>query len=269
MAYTRHDWECGETISAELLNNLEDGVEEALACCEGGGGSGDVGYECKIIDTVLTEESVTTRLSVGPPYPYGALSYSGLIDADTLHVVFDGTEYVVSKETTGGSNFYGGVGQSGPDDRTYPFAIESGIFGNQLYTEVAGTYSLKITAPQEGAEVSDCFTKAVKSISNAFVVTVSSSGSTRVADKTIDEILEAIKNGRHVYLYDPADYRVYQLFRFSTNNSFKYADFWSIEYFSDDDASVYEIEHMHYQISQNGSNSQRVAFTQHNVPVRW
>lgn len=39
MAYTRHDWECGETISAELLNNLEDGVEEALACCEGGGDS--------------------------------------------------------------------------------------------------------------------------------------------------------------------------------------------------------------------------------------
>lgn len=35
MAYTRHEWSCGETITADLLNNLEGGVEEALA---GGGG---------------------------------------------------------------------------------------------------------------------------------------------------------------------------------------------------------------------------------------
>lgn len=25
MAYERHEWECGETITAELLNNLEGG----------------------------------------------------------------------------------------------------------------------------------------------------------------------------------------------------------------------------------------------------
>ena len=38
MAYTRHHWVCGETVTAELLNNIEDGIEEALACCSGGGG---------------------------------------------------------------------------------------------------------------------------------------------------------------------------------------------------------------------------------------
>lgn len=36
MAYARHNWVCGETITAELLNNIEDGIEEALACCGGG-----------------------------------------------------------------------------------------------------------------------------------------------------------------------------------------------------------------------------------------
>lgn len=35
MTYTRHTWVCGETITAELLNNIEDGIEEALACCGG------------------------------------------------------------------------------------------------------------------------------------------------------------------------------------------------------------------------------------------
>ena len=35
MAYTRHEWECGEVVTAEMLNNIEEGIEQALA----GGGS--------------------------------------------------------------------------------------------------------------------------------------------------------------------------------------------------------------------------------------
>lgn len=30
MAYTRHTWVCGEQITESLMNNLEEGVEEAL-----------------------------------------------------------------------------------------------------------------------------------------------------------------------------------------------------------------------------------------------
>lgn len=37
MAYERTTWECGDIVTAEKLNNLEDGVEEALECCSGGG----------------------------------------------------------------------------------------------------------------------------------------------------------------------------------------------------------------------------------------
>lgn len=37
MAYERHNWQCGETVTAELLNNIEDGIAEALDCCSGGG----------------------------------------------------------------------------------------------------------------------------------------------------------------------------------------------------------------------------------------
>lgn len=34
--YEPHAWECGETITADAMNNLETGVQEALA--SGGGG---------------------------------------------------------------------------------------------------------------------------------------------------------------------------------------------------------------------------------------
>lgn len=37
MAYERTTWECGDVVTAEKLNNIEDGVQEALACCGGGG----------------------------------------------------------------------------------------------------------------------------------------------------------------------------------------------------------------------------------------
>lgn len=31
--FVRHNWVCGETITADRLNNIEGGVEEALDCC--------------------------------------------------------------------------------------------------------------------------------------------------------------------------------------------------------------------------------------------
>lgn len=39
MSYEKQTWECGEIITAEKLNHIEDGLEEAS---RGGGGGGDV-----------------------------------------------------------------------------------------------------------------------------------------------------------------------------------------------------------------------------------
>ena len=33
MAYEKQTWQCGETITADKLNHMEDGIEE---CCSGG-----------------------------------------------------------------------------------------------------------------------------------------------------------------------------------------------------------------------------------------
>lgn len=35
MAFTKKTWQCEETITADDLNRLEDGVEQALECCGG------------------------------------------------------------------------------------------------------------------------------------------------------------------------------------------------------------------------------------------
>lgn len=42
MAYAKHTWDCDELITADKLNNIEEGVEEAISGSGGGGGGGIV-----------------------------------------------------------------------------------------------------------------------------------------------------------------------------------------------------------------------------------
>lgn len=185
MAYTPTDWECGQTVTAEKLNNIERGVaevnseytpttwqcgdvitaekmnkiEQGIANAGGGGGSW----------TVLTEESVTTAQV--PDGINGMLTYAEQISQDSIKVTFNGTEYecekrIVSKPM-GDQCVYGA---DGTDWSQYPFMIMSGptLMGitNFLYTETAGTYTIKIEASQSGGS-SDFSTAEVTFICNA------------------------------------------------------------------------------------------------------
>lgn len=37
MAYEPTNWVCGDVVTADKLNNMEEGIQEALTCCESGG----------------------------------------------------------------------------------------------------------------------------------------------------------------------------------------------------------------------------------------
>lgn len=55
MAYTRHTWQSGEVISSALLNNIEDGIEEAAS--SGGGGERFI-IECTLDEATNSEDQV-------------------------------------------------------------------------------------------------------------------------------------------------------------------------------------------------------------------
>ena len=161
MSYTPTEWKCGDTITAEKLNKLENGLAE---CC----GGGDVGYSCSEGWVTLTDESVTTAIEGINPEAIGELTYSEPITADTIKVIFNGTEYTCDKqihEELGNVYFYYGTNVIVPiggtiDWTQYPFAIVVTEARNNLSTETAGTYQVKIEAYEKTVETSECFDMA-------------------------------------------------------------------------------------------------------------
>ena len=85
MAYEPKTWVCGETITADGLNNLEEGVQEALECCGGGGGTEplvvEITYDSSS-DSFIASKSyyeVATAVQNGQDVVFNAGSYPSSI----------------------------------------------------------------------------------------------------------------------------------------------------------------------------------------------
>ena len=202
MAYTPKQWVCGETITADGLNNIEEGVQEALDCC---GSGGDCGYECTEEMATLFEESVTTTGESGGPY-WGDCQYSALIDADEIVATFNGVEYTLPRIEPWGSICYGEIdSQEQIDFSTYPLFIESPYDdyagGNYIATANAGTYAVKVeTLVATINSITPCFKKAVDEVSGGifFVKARYDNEIGWVLDKTPREVLNARDKGKVV-----------------------------------------------------------------------
>lgn len=165
MAYEKQTWVCGETITADKLNHMEDGIAEAS-------GGGTAGYECTEEYTLLTDESVATSELFGTAQ--APLAYSNLIETNTVKVTFDGVEYVCTKAEQDRLNSYGASipdsPENPPDWSEYPFIVTSSVdtvmgrVYNTIITQSVGTYQIKLEALNLVATTSPCFKTAVHSV---------------------------------------------------------------------------------------------------------
>lgn len=154
MSYEKQTWRCGDTITADRMNHIEDGIANV-----------DVGYSCSEGWVTLTDESVTTEPPALGTMINGAFAYAEPITADTIKVTFNGTEYTCNKQINRFGYAYYGANIAVPIGETvdwtqYPFAIDRGTEGNLLTTETAGTYQVKIEAYEKTVETSECFDRA-------------------------------------------------------------------------------------------------------------
>lgn len=177
MSYTPINWQTGQTITADKLNRCDNGWA--------------------VESTQLFSETVT---AVDQDGMYSAtLVYSQLIDADTVTVTFDGTEYVCQRMDLYGEHFYGGFGETGPDFTDYPFAIESNGDTNTVYTETAGSHA--IAAVGDAIATSSDFSAAVGKCLPILKV--------ELGKTTFQEVSDAISEGFFVYGWDDDNGRMF------------------------------------------------------------
>lgn len=173
MAYTPINWQTGDTITAEKLNRCDNGWS--------------------VSSTQLFSETVTTS---GSSMYTAVLAYSQPIDANTITVTFDSTEYECSRIDAFNQYYYGGFTEQGPVFTDYPFCIASGIgFDNEVYTETAGTYT--VAAVASSLQTSAGFSAAVMAASPIDASTLPLRCVEGVT--TYDEATFAMEDGRLVY----------------------------------------------------------------------
>lgn len=137
MAYVPINWQTGDTITAEKMNKMDNG------------------WSVESGTQTIYNESVTTEDDQGENVAYLDIGVGGaIITAETIVVTFDGTEYTCDKN----GDTYGGTGY---DFSVYPFMLYD---DGTLYTESAGTYTVKIEIVELSVETSSSFESAISSV---------------------------------------------------------------------------------------------------------
>lgn len=146
MAYTKRVWECGDVVTDEDMNRIEQGIEDAQS----------KDYECTETKVVIADDSVTTSFDWGNS-ANGSFSTHFTLARNVVYIVtFDGVEYECELDANGrlgDRNFV-----------NYPFSIIPGMEGgnHNLYTENEGTYSVKIEGINYSVNlISQCFYEAI------------------------------------------------------------------------------------------------------------
>lgn len=166
MAYEPKEWQCGEYVTVNGLNNLEAGVQEALAK--------DCGYSCREAEVELFNDTVTTTGNVVPNIYIGMISATK-ITADSIRVVYDGTEYTLDKDENGnyGTSDYDMTNFTISFDDC-PFLIYwfEGYNVEAIATETAGDHTLEIYTVETVATLTECFRIAVQSLTKPLIFSV-------------------------------------------------------------------------------------------------
>ena len=153
MSYEKHTWETGETITAEKLNNIEQGMANVST----------EGYECTEILTEVFNGSLTTELMGS----FSGVSFtpSQLIEGDSITVTLNDTDYILPKTTVPFGDIYGEAdSSSNPAFTNYPCAVGIASGTYYFFTPSNGTYQVVISNRSLQAEVSEYFTKAVEKV---------------------------------------------------------------------------------------------------------
>ena len=162
MSYTKHTWQTGETIIAENLNHIQQGIKDAP------------GYNVERTTITFVDETITTTKWSSW---YSATLTTSISDyPEDITVIFNGTEYtnLHVQDSYYNGHYYGEMqnGNLSPVFTTYPFLIMYNYYSAagswEIYTESAETCSVKLKTVKEQCTTTDDFDMAVSTASESF-----------------------------------------------------------------------------------------------------
>lgn len=155
MSYEKTTWQNGDTITAEKLNNIENGIETAS------------GFECTSIEETLFEGSVESSTSYNGAYCSNVIIQNDDLTSDVVKVIFNNVEYTAEKGTFYNFKYYGAPFNGGFNSSsfsTYPFSVFSDGNGFKVATAQLSTNDVVVISVTDSVETSDCFERAVKKL---------------------------------------------------------------------------------------------------------
>lgn len=213
--FVKKTWACGDSITADELNRMENGIEEAVECC----GGGSAGYSCTEGYVSLYDGNVTTSDEDNPPY--AEVSVTDIFGEDempaSLKVTFNGTEYICSNHSEvslsaayGATDVYDaqeGVYVYNWDEYPFVVFINANSTSVPILTENDGTYQLQIEYPSIVIETSECFDRAVSKATprSSYIVheTFADGNNDRIlTGMTAEEMFDAFDNGASITVHD-------------------------------------------------------------------
>ncbi len=187
MAYTPTNWQTGDIITAQKLNNMENGITSTQIYTES--------------EVVRFSNNVTTEENNG--------MYSSNINCDLsdfpeqIKVTFNDVEYTCERISAGPVFAYGGLGSNGPDFSEYPFIAIASDNNTEVYTETVGTHQIEIAAITK--VINEDFTDIINS--KIMVIDFASNGSIPIPE--VENVIAAAEKGAFItyrkILYDNND----------------------------------------------------------------
>ena len=225
MSYVKTNWKNGDVITAEKLNNLENGAS-------------DKGYEIEKLISDIFSGSIVAQESgqEGVDVFVASIDLEEDLPAvpDKLIVVYDNVEYAAERiiiGDIGGGSYYGAnMDESGmPDFSEYPFCCfipSDSMSLIELATETSGSHFVNIKSAQETIIVSSDFSNAVnqsveKSVLDVKINVAMDGNITKILNASNDpefvcNILDEGKNVRILMYKDPSSYTVFYLHGYHT-----------------------------------------------------
>lgn len=156
MAYDRYTWVDGETITAQKLNHIEEGIAEG----------GDAGYECVEETKILFNGTVNLQWTGN--FGTAAVQPSAIPTSESVTVVLDGETVELPRVSEGS---YGDFSNT-PIPVTYPVNLSFYNDGNcRIFANVQGEHTILIQAPMEKVVTTPCFEKAVEKVATPLIPT--------------------------------------------------------------------------------------------------